>query len=255
MSQHFSGHAEGHHNVGWQHHLRDPDLTTLGHKQCATLAANFPHHAKITTVICSPLKRTIQTTLESFHPTISRLSSSNSSFKVVTNPYFQETGEWECDIGSVTPELNTWLQKYHNENPEVKGYGHISLLDFSLVQREAPDWPAKKEIFAANKATERAEYARQWLYENFDENEEVVIVSHGGFLHFLTDDWGQYEESQGTAWRNTDWQSFKLVPDGGRMKLVPGEKGSGNTEGKDDGATERAEVNAGGHTGSVADKI
>ncbi|KAK6537164.1 hypothetical protein TWF694_011361 [Orbilia ellipsospora] len=248
-------HAEGFHNVNWQHHLRDPDLTPLGHKQCATLAGNFPYHANLTTVICSPLKRTIQTTLESFHPAISRLSSSNPSFKIITNPYFQETGEWECDIGSEIPELNTWLENYHTENPQVNGYEHISLLDFSLLERESPFWPAKKQIFAANKASERSQYARQWLYENFSEYEEVVIVSHGGFLHFLTDDWGQYDESLGTAWKNTDWKCFKLVPEGGRMRLVPGEGGSGNIEGKDDGATEKAEVYAGGHIGEATNKV
>jgi len=33
----------------------------------------------------------------------------------------------------------------------------------------------------------RAEVARQWLSERPDR--EIVVVSHGGFLHFLTDDW------------------------------------------------------------------
>ncbi|EPS43741.1 hypothetical protein H072_2263 [Dactylellina haptotyla CBS 200.50] len=244
-------HAEGHHNINWAHYIRDPDLTDKGHNQCQTLAANFPYHSRITTVLCSPLKRTIQTTLESFHPAISRLADGNPSFKIITNPYVQETGEWECDIGTKVPELQEWFGNYASENPESKGYAYREALDFSIVESDVPEWPQKEGKFAASKVAARAEVAREYLFDNFGEDEELVIVSHGGFLHYLTDDWADYDESMGTAWSNTDWRSYEVTKgEDGKVKLVEKQRGRElhSIDGKE---TEKAEVEAGGHNSKV----
>ncbi|KAF3903207.1 hypothetical protein ABW20_dc0102298 [Dactylellina cionopaga] len=249
---HLVRHAEGHHNVNWQHHLRDPILTDLGHTQCSTLAAGFPYHSRITKIICSPLKRTIQTTLESFHPTISRLSASDPQWKIRTDPYFQETGEWECDLGSTLPELKAFLKQFpEEETPEIaKGYKYASLLDFSTVESDCPEWPAKEGKFSAETVKKRSEKARHYLYDNYNEDEEIIVVTHGGFLHYITEDWESYDELMGTGWGNTDWRTYTIREVDGVVQMVETEEclKRRKAEPKKSGdETEKREVEAGGH--------
>ncbi|PNY28675.1 Phosphoglycerate mutase family protein, partial [Tolypocladium capitatum] len=59
---HLVRHAQGVHNLSVENEaLRDPDLTPLGEQQCAALRASFPHHARITRLAASPLRRTLRT--------------------------------------------------------------------------------------------------------------------------------------------------------------------------------------------------
>ncbi|KAK6337211.1 hypothetical protein TWF718_009993 [Orbilia javanica] len=256
---HLVRHAQGYHNVNWQHHLRDPILTDLGHSQCQTLASTFPHHNSITHIICSPLKRTIQTTLESFSPTITRLVSENSNFKIRADPYFQENGEWECDIGSTIPEVQKFLSTFTDEAKSKEnipnGYEYHSRLDFSPVEKSAPEWPQKSGIFAARNVEKRGEYARKFLFENYTESDEVVIVSHGGYLHVLTEDWESYDELKGTAWFNTERRSFEMGKnENGQVVLIETEESIKNRqvhpEVDTDSGTERRETEIAGHHSS-----
>ncbi|KAK6508012.1 hypothetical protein TWF481_006432 [Arthrobotrys musiformis] len=254
---HLVRHAQGHHNVNWQHYLRDPALTDLGHSQCQRLASTFPHHSSITHVVCSPLKRTIQTTLESFHPTIARLVSQDKDFKIRANPYFQENGEWECDIGSTIPEIQEFLSNFVDDAAKendvvIRGYEHQSCLDFSLVEKSSPEWPEKKRIFAAKNVEKRGAYARDYLFDNYTEKDEVVIVSHGGYLHVLTEDWDSYDDMKGTGWENTERRSFVVKKnDAGKVVLEETEESIKNrslvhTVDTDSG-TERRETEIAGH--------
>ncbi|KAF3912484.1 hypothetical protein ABW20_dc0105335 [Dactylellina cionopaga] len=221
---HLVRHAQGHHNVNSQYHIRDPDLTAKGHAQCYKLAATFPYHSNLTRVLCSPLKRTIQTTLESFHPAISRLASNDPGWKIITSPISKE-------------------------NPSLPGYDHLPLLDFSLVESDAPEWPAKQGQFASKAVVTRASKARRYLYDNFGKDEEVVVVSHGGFLDYLTGEWRNHDVSVGTPWGNTDWGSYEIVEEKGEVKLVEVEKRvmedvEDMEEGGHSGGIERMEVEA-----------
>ncbi|EGX43910.1 hypothetical protein AOL_s00210g357 [Orbilia oligospora ATCC 24927] len=257
---HLVRHAQGYHNLNWQHHLRDPTLTDLGHSQCQILASNFPYHNSITHIICSPLKRTIQTTLESFYPTITRLVSENEDFKIRADPYFQENGEWECDLGSTIPEvqkfLSTIVDKENVKEGTPRGYEHQSHLDFSEVRTSTPEWPEKRGIFAARNVDKRGTYARNFLFENYNEDEEVIIVSHGGYLHVLTEDWESYDDIKGTGWENTERRSFVLKKnEEGKVKLEETEESIKNrrahhAEGDTDSGTERRETEVAGHHGN-----
>ena len=59
-------------------------------------------------------------------------------------------------------------------------------VDLSLVPEgwnsKKGKWASEEEIIA-----QRAKGARQWL-KNRPEK-EIVVVTHGGFLHYLTEDW------------------------------------------------------------------
>lgn len=176
------------------------------------------------------------------------------------DPYFQEIGEWECDIGSTIPEVQEFLSNVANgEEDGVKvntppGYEHHTRLDFSQVETLSPEWPGKVGIFAATNVEERGAYARNFLFDNFKEDEEVVIVSHGGYLHVLSEDWDNYDELNGTAWLNTERRSFVVKKNAeGKVKLEETEESIKNrwvhAEDTDSG-TERRETEVAGHHGS-----
>jgi hypothetical protein len=74
--------------------MHDPDLTELGKEQCASLNAKFPYHNSVELLTCSPLRRTLYTTLLGFKGEISK------GIKTVAIPDAQELSDLPCDTGS-----------------------------------------------------------------------------------------------------------------------------------------------------------
>ncbi|KAL1835317.1 hypothetical protein VTK73DRAFT_5780, partial [Phialemonium thermophilum] len=44
----------------------------------------------------------------------------------------------------------------------------------------------------------------------------IVVVTHGGLLHFLTQDWDGIHPNRGTGWENTEYRSYEFVDPTGR---------------------------------------
>ncbi|KAL0469868.1 histidine phosphatase superfamily [Neurospora intermedia] len=217
-------HAQGHHNVSQANHVfADPLLTPLGESQCAALRDSFPYHDKITHLVASPMRRTLYTCLLSFQPAIERLAAAKGGKKVVVAlPEVQEVSNLPCDVGSA-PE------KLHQEFDEA-GLVDLSLVKDGWQDKHSPDSPWKPEM---EKVKRRAEKARKWLYElaqqdstaagaesqaDGGEEEEkqekhIVVVTHGGFLHFLTQDFDGMDLNRGTGWDNTEWRTYEFVTD------------------------------------------
>lgn len=69
-------HAEGFHNSTQNYKLHDPLLTPKGHEQCAKLNAELEREEvlakQIECVICSPMRRTIQTMQEGLRCVLQR---------------------------------------------------------------------------------------------------------------------------------------------------------------------------------------
>lgn len=38
-----------------------------------------------------------------------------------------------------------------------------------------------------------------------------MVVTHGGYLHYFTDDWDGHEKFTGTGWANTEFRSYGFV--------------------------------------------
>ncbi|KAF7544458.1 hypothetical protein G7046_g9784 [Stylonectria norvegica] len=58
----------------------------------------------------------------------------------------------------------------------------------------------------------RGKKARRVLREAAGKGDEhVALVSHGGFLHFLTDDWHGVPEGEATGWANCEFRSYQFV--------------------------------------------
>ena len=159
---HLVRHGEGEHNLTGTFTLPDPQLTAGGETQCAPLRAAFPYRDKVKVFASSPMRRAIQTCIHAF------------GTPVVALDVLQETSDAPMDVGSSIDALR-------------EQFGDS--VDLSLV---SPGWTDKTKDgeFSPDidKVLVRAQKAREVLKE-LAAHGDVVAVSHGGFLHFLTDDW------------------------------------------------------------------
>ncbi|KAJ5596097.1 hypothetical protein N7450_002555 [Penicillium hetheringtonii] len=188
---HCVRHAQGVHNLCTANHvIRDPLLTELGHEQCAKLRETFPRHAEVDLITASPLRRTIYTAFESFGPVF----DAHPDMKLIALPDVQETSDVPCDTGSDPQALKE----------EFAG----KPIDLDLVH---DGWNNKTGRFApTNKALkERARAARRWLKARPEK--EIIVVTHGGYLHYFTEDWEDSSQYQGTGWVNTEYRTYTFT--------------------------------------------
>ncbi|KAI5249363.1 hypothetical protein E4T43_00939 [Aureobasidium subglaciale] len=202
---HCVRHAEGFHNLNVAAHaLHDPLLTSKGEEQCKSLQSTFPSMDHVDAVIASPMKRTIWTALLSFAPAIK-----SKQLKVYALPELQETSDLPCDTGSKISDLEA----------EFKGQP----IDWSYMHTPpAKAWNVKSGKWSATASAvdDRARIAREWLYSRPEK--EIVVVTHGGFLHYLTEDWMDKHSTAGKGWRNTECRSYTFGknPKSGRPILL-----------------------------------
>ena len=112
------------------------------------------------------MRRTLYTTLLGFEPEIKK------GLEVIALPELQETADEPCDTGSDI-EL---LQKEMEGKP----------VDLSRVIN---GWNSNQGKWAADahSVEVRAREVRQWLKARPEK--VIVVVTHGGFLHYFTEDW------------------------------------------------------------------
>lgn len=166
---HCVRHAQGYHNLSTENHtMRDPDLTPFGISQCEDLRRAFPYNDKIAHLVASPLRRTIYTALHAFPGHI----------PVIAHADLQETSDLPCDTGSPVEVLEKEF------GPKV---------DLTHVPT---DWCSKRGKYAPApaKIEARAAEARKFLRSLGQSTEgtddvHIVVVTHGGYLHYFTEDW------------------------------------------------------------------
>ncbi|KAJ5541087.1 hypothetical protein N7494_006163 [Penicillium frequentans] len=193
-------HGEGEHNLNNSHHFRDAHLTDTGKDQCRDLRDTFPYHDDISLILASPLRRTIQTAAHAFHLA---LKKRQVPFALV--PKAQEISKQACDIGQDCDVLKA-------EIPQLIASGAAGFdqanLDTSLLE---DGWNSKKGIYAPTSEAVRSRAAelRTWLWKL--PHKHVVLVTHGAFLHYLTEDWSLYDRQRGTAYRNCEYRQFTFT--------------------------------------------
>ncbi|CAG8978019.1 hypothetical protein HYALB_00000689 [Hymenoscyphus albidus] len=195
---HLVRHAQGFHNLSIENHiLPDPALTPLGKSQCEILSTTFPHHSTITHLVASPLRRTLYTCLLSFPAAVS------AGKKVLALPELQETSSLPCDTGSAPSIL-------------AAEFGPSGTVDLSLVH-EGWNTNTGRWLPSASAIEARAREARIFLRKLGQEgvaktgvDQHVVVVTHGGYLHYLTEDWDGHEKFTGTGWANTEFRSYEF---------------------------------------------
>jgi broad specificity phosphatase PhoE len=183
---HCVRHAQGYHNLSEENHiLPDPSLTALGESQCEALRKVFPYHGKVTHLVASPLRRTIYTCLLGFTAEV------KSRKKIVALPELQETSDMPCDTGCDPAKLQEEFG-----NGQWKGAVALSLIHEGWNDKSANT----KWAPTASKIEVRAREARRWLRDLGMESNghaEIVVVTHGGFLHYFTEDWTGHVKSAG----------------------------------------------------------
>ncbi|KAF2145324.1 uncharacterized protein K452DRAFT_118418 [Aplosporella prunicola CBS 121167] len=195
-------HAQGYHNINRQHHLRDPELTPLGTAQCGELRAAFPHHDRIDVVMASPLKRTVQTAALAFEPALRR---PNVPFLLV--PWAQEIAANACDVGQGREELEGWVR---GTFAEMGVRVEPAKVDYGLVEE---GWNSKTGIYEPRLSVveKRAASLRTWLWQRPEAT--IVLVAHGAFLHYFTEDWTAFDPKKGTAFENCEYRKYTFSAD------------------------------------------
>jgi hypothetical protein len=136
---------------------------------------------------------------------------------VIAVPELQETSGLPCDTGSDPSDLAA-------EFAEGEGQGKFKdVVDLHLVH---DGWNVKEGRWSpASSAIEvRACEARQFLLKlgrdallnsqtNSNGDVEIAVVTHGGYLHYFTQDWDGHARFTGTGWANTETRSYEFVTD------------------------------------------
>ncbi|KAI1098772.1 phosphoglycerate mutase-like protein [Jackrogersella minutella] len=181
----FVRHAQARHNAEKNFVLPDPDLTELGHEQCADLRKSLmenPLARQAELIIVSPLRRTVQTALRSVDWLI------EEGIKIEADASWQENSVKPCDTGSP-------INKITEEFP---------LVDFSKVDLVFPDKtsPAASHYhFTKTALLVRAQAALKKLYERPEK--VILVVSHSAFLRLAV---------SGYWYFNADYRIFDFAP-------------------------------------------
>ncbi|KPI42459.1 uncharacterized protein AB675_9782 [Cyphellophora attinorum] len=219
---HLIRHGQGYHNIPpGNYTLPDPYLTPFGVEQCRQLRQReFPEplhdspglpgihefpRRKISLIATSPMTRAIQSAFEIFRPILTDNHTDGRETGDQTNipppfialPDAQESSTDACDIGqdpavlARTCATNGWP------------------IDLSLVHdgwndKSTPGSrysPASKAIFRRARDTRvfLRDAARRLVAEGLTDV-QIVLVAHGGFMHYLTGDWedaGKYRRRDG----------------------------------------------------------
>ncbi|KAF2003781.1 phosphoglycerate mutase family protein-like protein [Amniculicola lignicola CBS 123094] len=179
--------------------FRDLILTSKGQSQCATLRSTFPYHDEIDLVLSSPQRRAIQTAVLSFGPILAR-----NEVKYMALPLAQEVSDMGCDTGFPKDELEAL----------IPGLFEGSDLRFDVekivrgVDGVPKGWNVKTGYYAYTREaiSQRASDLRSWLFQRSED--KIILVTHGAFLHFLTEDWDVDDPLSGTAYNHCEVRIF-----------------------------------------------
>ncbi|KAI0973280.1 phosphoglycerate mutase-like protein [Xylaria arbuscula] len=198
---HLVRHAQGYHNLSAENQwLRDPDLTELGKQQCAELCKTFPHHDKITHLVASPIRRTIFTCQFSFAPAV------KAGKKIVALQDAQEVSLYPCDVGTDVAPLK-------KEFGDLVDFDRLTE-DWNQKTGESKYYPSPAKLEARARLTRL--FLRDLVKTSGDDDAQVVLVTHGGILHFITQDWAGIDPGRGTGWENTEYRSYEFADETGQ---------------------------------------
>ncbi|CAK7199118.1 hypothetical protein SEUCBS139899_001790 [Sporothrix eucalyptigena] len=229
----FVRHAQGFHNLCADNlRMPDPLLTPLGEEQCAALQKLYgaENHSKVVLLLASPLRRTLQTTLLSFAPVSER------GIKVIGVPELQEVSAMPSDVGTVRAALETQTDLFPADKVDLSRL-HIGW------NNKGPGSPYAFALPVLEKRAKSARLLLRDLTKDLGEEDRVVVVTHGGFLHFLTQDYEGVDPGRGTGWKNTEWRSFQFVSaDDENASLKETAESKERRAGKSEGLTQQEQI-------------
>lgn len=174
-------HGESEHNVSKDTSQLDPPLTTLGYAQASQLVSKFPNPERIAIILSSPLRRAIQTSLAGFpHVLDKKYFDPSSEFgiengvQLALEPDLQERSALPCDTGS---ELHVLEKDFPSLKLEELSEGW---------QAKAGQYAADDDTVALRAARTRERIKRLDLALRGKERRDIVVVTHGVFMKFLS---------------------------------------------------------------------
>lgn len=205
---HCIRHGQGFHNQLQDYTLPDPYLTPLGEEQCETVRqTSFADQSNISFVAASPMTRTIHSAYVIFNPALT--SNSKCSPEILAIPDAQETSDDPCDIGSDPSILRSIVTKNNwpvdlsliKDGWNVKSLGTRYSPHSDAIKARARD----TRLFLRQKIRE--------LVKNGDTDVNIALVTHGGFLHFFTEDWEDSWQFPATGWVNCETRAYAFELD------------------------------------------
>ncbi|KAF5609412.1 phosphoglycerate mutase family [Fusarium pseudoanthophilum] len=167
----------------------------------------FSNQSKISLVLASPICRTLQSACIVLQSALQ--GGSKCHPEIIAVPDAQETSDDPCDIGtdpSILREVvteNNWPVDLSlvKDGWNVKALGTRYSPESTAIAARARD----VRIFIRQKIRE--------LIEQGDTDPQVALVTHGGFLHYFTDDWEDSWLNPGTGWKNCETRSYDFGQD------------------------------------------
>jgi len=179
-------HAQAEHNVDCDYSIPDAPLTALGREQSLGLYHDTKDTIQKTAelLVSSALRRPLSTMLIGYSGLQKRLEAEGKPPIIL--PQLQECNDLPCDTGSPREALEA--------DPEFAG------LDFSNL---SPDWTSKEGFYAPTVPAlqARARWNRRWLRSRPEK--EIVVVSHGDCLRYITDGY-----NSGALWANAEVREY-----------------------------------------------
>ncbi|KDE09875.1 hypothetical protein MVLG_00273 [Microbotryum lychnidis-dioicae p1A1 Lamole] len=188
-------HGEAMHNVVPEDHsIPDPVLTKTGELQALSVPSTYSTFFESLSlssavIVTSPFRRTMQTTMSAFASVLAPVSS--SPIPLIILPQVQECGDQPCDTGG---ELSRVQAMFPHE-----------WLDWSECTE---GWNSNQGFYQATeeKQMERAKWVRRWIRSRTEDN--VVIVSHHGFLRRITKTPAYDDCGVRAAWANVELREY-----------------------------------------------
>lgn len=188
---HLVRHAEGLHNLRHDSTIADAQLTERGRDFAEILGRQFvqANTDSVGAMFTSPLRRTIETTLEAFHRVLSSDHYPPDSTKgvmggltLVLNPDLQEISDIPCNTGSPPAEL---LRLFH-----IELKAQIEKLPLGWFKKEG-DWDPSDEAVAARKSRiltllwNTSQRLQSAVDPEQKKRTDIVVVTHEGIISTL----------------------------------------------------------------------
>jgi broad specificity phosphatase PhoE len=197
---HFIRHAEGSHNSEDHENIPDPDLTPKGQDQCKQLSTTLPYFDRVDLVCTSPIRRAIQPTLISMEPYLQ-----SGKHHILALPVAQEA----TDKSAKTPSDSTRLEKENG-----------SVVDFHRCLDTYTDYITKHGRCAPDGVSLKTRAVELCRFLRDRDKQEVVVVSHDDFVHYVTGDLNEDGSQAKGWWTNTEFRSYRFFPVGHEDALL-----------------------------------
>jgi broad specificity phosphatase PhoE len=185
--------------------IHDPGLTPGGIQEAQLFTELYPFLRAPQIIITSHLRRALQMSLH-ISSSLRNDSPGSQSIRIIAHPDLQEVSKEPCDTG--TP-----LDVLREEFPTINFPDALFPEDYPRDANVEPDkWDSiyddVPELLAA-----RATRIREFIKNELEEA-EIILVTHGSFIHFLLNRW--------TGKPGSHSASAQLQPGEAQPMTIPG---------------------------------